>query len=80
MKKQILFVSMLILVTACGQKQGNKETHTAQITEFEKPKGVTFKVNDVELATTLLKTDKAKLVFEIKLEKRFSSFPKSMPK
>jgi len=75
MIRQILFFAILIFVAACGQNQITNEKSTTLITDFEKPEGVSFKVNDVEIADSLLKTDPAKLVFESKIGKEILFFP-----
>lgn len=75
MIRQILFFAILTFVASCGQKQVQNLNSTALITEFEKPKGVSFNVNDVEIADSLLKMDTAKLVFENKIGKVVLFFP-----
>lgn len=75
MTRWILFFTILIFVAACGQNQINNEKSTTLITDFEKPEGVSFNVNDVEIADSLLKMDAAKLVFENKLGKEILFFP-----
>jgi len=77
MTRWILFFTILIFVAACRQNQINNEKSTTLITDFEKPEGVSFNVNDVEIADSLLKMDAAKLVFEINLEKKFYFFLKN---
>lgn len=66
---------MLLFLAACGQKKEAKEAITSIKAEFENPEGVTFKVDDVELAKTLLKTDSARFVFESKIGKEIRYFP-----
>jgi hypothetical protein len=75
MMRQILLLAILVFITSCGQKQVNNEKSTSLITDFEKPKGASFKVNDVELADSLLKIDSAKHVFENKIGKEILFFP-----
>ena len=75
MIRHILVLAILFFITACGQKQVNNEKSTSLITDFEKPKGVSFKVNDVEISDSLLKIDSAKLVFENKIGKEILFFP-----
>ena len=75
MIRKILILAILPFVAGCGQKQVQYVNTTALITEFEKPKGVSFKVNDVEIADSLLKMDTAKLVVENKIGKEILFFP-----
>lgn len=75
MKQQILLFTTLFLFSSCGQKNVNKQTPTPLKTDFEKPYGVLFKVNDVDIADTILKADTAKRVFEIKIGKEILFFP-----
>lgn len=73
MIKHILILAISILLIACGKKQTNVTKDL--ITDFEKPQGVSFNVNDVDIADSLLKTDTAKLVFENKIGKEILFFP-----
>ncbi len=75
MIRQILILTTLIFVTSCKQKQPDTSNSIKVITDFEKPTGVSFKVNDVEIANSLLNTDSAKLVFEDKIGKEILFFP-----
>jgi len=67
--------SALILFTTCGQLQAKTQNTSLSQTQNEEYKGIYFKVNDVEIAGTLLKVDSARQVFENKIGKRILFFP-----
>lgn len=75
MLKQVLFISMLAYFTACGQNKASDQNSTASVNDLGDTKGVSFKVDDVKIADSLLKTDTAKLVFENKIAKEILFFP-----
>lgn len=65
MIRQFIILGALVFLTLCGHGQVN----------HEKPKGVSFKVNDVQIADSLLKVNPAKQVFENKIGKEILFFP-----
>ncbi|WP_291125248.1 DUF4419 domain-containing protein [Flavobacterium sp. UBA6031] len=75
MKRLAQIFLALTLISSCGHKQDKIKSTTLLTTDFEKPKGVSFNVNDVELADSMLKIDTAKRVFESKIGKQILFFP-----
>jgi len=67
--------SALILFTTCGLLQAKTQNTSLSQTQNEEYKGISFKVNDVEIAGTLLKVDSARQVFENKIGKEILFFP-----
>jgi hypothetical protein len=63
------------MILSCSQPQPSHENSTSTKLDFEKHEGVTFKVDDVEMADSLLYVDSAKLVFENKIAKEIMFFP-----
>ena len=75
MIRQFIILGSLVFLTLCGQGQVNNEKSKKLITNFKKPKGISFKVNDVKMADSLLKINTAQLVFENKIGKEILFFP-----
>ncbi len=75
MIRQFIILGSLVFLTLCGQGQVNNEKSKELITNFKKPKGISFKVNDVKMADSLLKINTAQLVFENKIGKEILFFP-----
>lgn len=94
MKQSLLLSSVLLLLSCgmnTNPKQSNVPdgtvVYTAQQTieqptkfptGFQKPKGVSFQVDDVKIADTFLKTNEAGKVFENKIGKRIVFFPEEL--
>lgn len=75
MKRLAQILLTLILMSSCGHKQDKIKSTTLLTTDFKKPKGVSFNVNDVEIADSMLNVDTAKHVFESKIGKKILFFP-----
>jgi len=75
MKRPTFIITALILFTTCGYLQAKTQNTSLSRSENEEHKGVSFKVNDVEIAKTLLKVDSARQVFENKIGKKILFFP-----
>jgi len=73
MKKLLIILTSLLLLSSYGNTT-NKQSASLE-TDFVKPKGVSFNVNNVEIAHSLLKIDTAKCVFETKIGKEILFFP-----
>lgn len=72
---RFLLISGLILISACTENQNNPEKSTDTFTDFKKPAGVSFDVDEVEMADSLLKTDSAITIFENKIGKTILFMP-----
>ncbi len=75
MMRQIQILALLLFLSACGQKKVTIEALTTTKNELEKPIGISFEVDNVELANALLKTDSARFIFENKIGKEIRYFP-----
>jgi len=63
------------LIFSCGQNQTGPGKSTEIPPEFKKPDGVSFVVDEVEIADSLLKTDPAGTIFENKIGKTLLFMP-----
>ena len=75
MRKNIFLLAFVFLTASCNNKPQSDVTAAFEPNEDILTQGVSFQVDDVEPADSLLKTDKARLVFENKLHKQISFFP-----
>jgi len=75
MIRKFLMFGIIILISSCGTKSEKRQDRMLLNTEFEKPEGISFKVDEVELADSLLKVDSIKNVFENKVGKKIIFFP-----
>lgn len=75
MRRHTFITTVLILFTTCGHLQVKAQSKSLNRSENENHIGVSFKVNDVEIAATLLPVDLAKKVFENKIGKEILFFP-----
>lgn len=84
MKQTFLLLAFLLLLS-CNHNTDKKavaveKDSLATRVDFPKPEGLTFKVDDVELAKTLLEEDSAEKIFEEKIDKKILFYPKEFKK
>ena len=75
MIRHTFLFTAFFFITTCGQLQAKAQNTSLSQPENEEHKGISFKVNDVEIAGTLLKVDSARQVFENKIGKKILFFP-----
>jgi len=83
--KQTFLLFALLLLLSCNYNTDKKAVVVENDTlpkrvDYPKPEGLMFKVDDVELAKTLMEDDSAEKIFEEKIDKKILYYPKEFKK
>jgi hypothetical protein len=83
--KQLFLLFAFLLLISCNHNADKKTVIVkkevlATRADYPKPKGLMFKVDDVELAKTLMEEDSAEKIFEEKIGKKILFYPKEFKK